>query len=108
MTNPNEYRFGEHGLLFYRRKYIYNLNTALYAYLSNGRIYKEISMNINFGDIKLPSDQIYLNVLGEEKVGDQMIRDGLLELTGEIKKFRAYTYPVARITEKLEKMIIDF
>lgn len=103
MTNPNEYNFLDYKLLFYRGKYQCGLGTALYAFLSNGQPYGSIS--INFGDVKLPKDQIFMDMNNLDDLCDQMEKDGLLERTGLEKQSGYCIYPAARITEKLEKIL---
>lgn len=107
MTNPNEYIFSDHfrlyKLLFYRGKYQYGLGTALYAFLSNGQPYGSISVNLK--DVKLPTNQIFMDMNNAGDLCDQMEKDGLLERTGLEKQSGYCTYPVARITEKLEKIL---
>ena len=106
MTNPNEYKFEDYSLLFHRGKYRYGLNTALYAYCSNGEPYGSIS--VNFDDVKLPSNQIFLDTNNTKDLCVQLIEDGLLELTGLEKPSGYCVYPVAKITKKFEKIITDF
>lgn len=101
MTNPNEYIFS---LLFYRGKYKYGLGTALYAFLSNGQPYRSISVNLE--GVKLPKNQIFMDMNNVGNLCDQMEKDGLLERTGLEKQSGYCIYPAARITEKLEKILI--
>ena len=103
MTNPKEYNFSDYKLLFYRGKYQCGLGTALYAFLSDGQPYGSIS--INFGDVKLPKDQIFIDMNNLYDLCDQMEKDGLLERTGLAKQSGYCIYPAARITEKLEKIL---
>lgn len=103
MTNPNEYNFLDYKLLFYRGKYQCGLGTVLYAFLSNGQPYGSIS--INFEDVKLPKDQIFMDMNNLDDLCDQMEKDGLLERTGLEKQSGYCIYPAARITEKLEKIL---
>lgn len=103
MTNPKEYNFSDYKLLFYRGKYQCGLGTALYAFLSNGQPYGSIS--VNFVDVKLPKDQIFMDMNNLGNLCDQMEKDGLLERTGLEKQSGYCIYPAARITEKLEKIL---
>lgn len=104
MTNPNEYRFGNLGLIFYRGKYKYGLGTALYFMTGTMPAMK---LSLNLDDIRLPDNQIFLNP-EYYMLSNQMIEDGLLELTGFKKRIGITEYPAARITEKLEKIVIDY
>ena len=103
MTDPNEYTFSDYKLLFCRGKYHYGLGTALYAFLSNGQPYGSIS--VNFKDVKLPKDQIFMDMNNAGNLCKQMEKDGLLERTGLEKQSGYCIYPAARITEKLEKIL---
>ena len=109
MTNPNEYNFADgftdYKLLFYRGKYQYGLGTALYAFLSNGEPYGSISVNLE--GVKLPADQIFMDMNNSGDLCEQMEKDGLLERTGLEKQSGYCIYPVARITEKLEKILSE-
>lgn len=106
MTNPNEYIFSDHfrlyNLLFYRGKYQCGLGTALYAFLSDGQPYGSISVNLG---VKLPKNQIFMDVNNACNLCNQMEKDGLLERTGLAKQSGYCIYPAARITEKLEKIL---
>ena len=105
MTNPNEYNFSDYKLLFYRGKYQCGLGTALYAFLSNGQPYGSISVNLE--GVKLPKDQIFMDVNNAGNLCDQMEKDGLLERTGLAKQSGYCIYPAARITEKLERILAE-
>ena len=103
MTNPNEYYFEGCKLLFYTGKYRCGLGTALYAFLSNGQPYGSISVNLE--DVKLPDNQIFMDMNNTGNLCKQMEKDGLLERTGLEKQSGYCIYPVVRITEKLEKIL---
>lgn len=105
MTNPKEYNFSDYKLLFYRGKYQCGLGTALYAFLSNGQPYESIS--VNFGDVKLPKDHIFMDMNNAGNLCGQMEKDGLLERTGLEKQSGYCMYPAARITEKLERILAE-
>ena len=105
MTNPYEYNFNDEKLLFYRSKYQYGLGTALFAVCSNGEPYESISVNLE--GVKLPANQIFLDMNNAGDLCEQMEKDGLLERTGLEKQSGYCIYPVVRITEKLEKILSE-
>ena len=103
--DPKEYKYNDYKLKFYRGKYIFG-STALMAICNTGEPYATIS--VNFEEVKIPKDHIFLDMNNCKHLCEQMINDGLLELTGLQRPSEYWVYPAARITNKFKEILEDF
>lgn len=101
--DPKEYHFNNYNLRFYRGKYQLGGGTALVAYCTNGEPYGNIS--VNFNQVKIPSDHVFLDMNNCKTLCQKMIEDGLLELTGLEYPSGYCIYPAARMTNKLKEIL---
>lgn len=108
MMNPDpmEYKYNDYKLKFYRGKYEFGGGTALMAICDTGEPYATIS--VNFEEVKIPKDHIFLDMNNCKHLCQQMIDDGLLELTGLQRPSGFCIYPAARMTDKLKEILEDF
>lgn len=104
--DPKEYNYDDCKLKFYRGKYEFGGGTALMAICDTGEPYATIS--VNFDEVKIPKDHIFLDMNNCKHLCQQMIDDGLLELTGLQRPSGFCIYPAARMTDKLKEILEDF
>lgn len=93
----------EYNLNFYKTKYVDPENTAIIAMMEDGEMYGYVSRNLIYGN--LSEDEIFMDMNNSSQLCKAMIKDGLLKPTGESVSSGYCVYPVARITDKLKKIL---
>lgn len=96
----------EYNLKFYKTKYMNPENTAIIALTNNGETYGFVSVNLIHRNIS--EDEIFMDMNNSSQLCNAMIKDGLLKPTGETVSSGYCVYPVAKITDKLKKVLNDY
>ena len=103
--DPRVYKYNNYELRFYKGKYEFGGNTALVAICDEGPF---ATVSVNFDEVKLPKDHVFLDMNNCGNLCQQMIADGLLVLTGLEYPSGYCIYPAARMTDKLKSILEDF
>ena len=96
----------EYDLKFYKSKYVNSENTAIIAMMDDGEMYGYVSVNLIHRN--LSEDEIFMDMNNSSQLCNAMIKDGLLKPTGETMSSGYCVYPVAKITNKLKKILNDY